>query len=115
MGKRKVAEYKKTSFYNGYGYRYELEVRVNLDDSDAFFLCTGRDTALAKVIEKYIIRKKYLWTGDKRLRKRLTDRDWLLLKAFKEAGPKYSALYFKALDTKMKVEDLEAQIFWRVL
>jgi len=109
------AEFRITGFYSYAGWKTELEVRVSIENQDNFYLRTARDTKLAKVVEKAIIRKKFLSSGKRVYRKTLSEKQWLLLKALKEAGSKYWHLYEKFLREGMTQKELEAQILWRVL
>lgn len=110
-----VATFKNSGTYTPYGWKTELIVQVPLTEEDSFYLRTGRDTALAGVIEKFIIRKKFLWSGKRKLRKKLTERQWHLLSVLEKAGPKYYWLYSKTLRERKPMKWLEAQLLWRVL
>lgn len=108
-------EFKNTGTYTMYGYQKYLVVREWNGEYYDHKLRVGRDTLIARVIEKYIIRKKFLNTGKRVLKKSLTAKQYRLLMGMIEAGSKYWQLYSKALKEKWTMKKLESQIFWRVV
>ena len=107
--------FKNTGHYTAYGYIKYIVVSEKQGDYYKTLLRTERDTMLARVIAKYIIRKPFYNTGKRQLKKRLTVKRYNLLKGLCEAGSKYWLLYSKALENKWTTKELEAQLFWRLV
>jgi len=105
----------KAGYHTAWGYKKLLRV-VHSSRQGEENWDMGRDTLLARVIEKYIIGEKFLWTERRAPKvKYLGYRKTKLLKGLLASGQKYYALYDRVLHKKMSMEDLEAQIFWRVV
>ncbi len=82
---------------------------------NSFYFSTSVTSNLAQIIEKYIIEEDFLNSSKRKIEKELSQEKWKLLQALKEAGPYYSALYYKALSKDFPQEKLEAQLVWRIL
>ena len=107
--------FRNTGQYTQYGYIRHLSVYEWDGKRFIFVLRTERDTLLARVIGKYIIRRNFLTSGKNKQKKSLTVKRYNLLKGLCQAGSKYWQLYSKALENKWTTKELEAQLFWRLV
>lgn len=107
--------FKNTGHSTGWGYRREFLVIEDTEESYNHLLCAGRDTYLAKAIEKYIIKKDFLWSGKRILRRTLTEKQFRLLKGMCELGSSHWDMFCKAVKEKWTKKKLIGKIFYKVL
>lgn len=96
-----------------YGYYWKRQLRVEVDNETLGTI--GRETYLAQVIEKYIIRDNFFSSNKTVYQKNLTFKQYNLLKGLMEADSKYWQIYEKALRKRWTMKELEAQLFWRIV
>lgn len=116
MNRRTLVEFRKKGYYTAWGYKKELHVAlINSAGLDENLLVTGRDTFLSAVIEKYIIKRNFLWNSKRNIRRNLTESQFRLLKGLIECGSKSWHLFEKALEENWSEEKLISKIFFRVV
>lgn len=107
--------FRKSGYWTTWGYQRFFHVEEYSEGEFRSILRVGRDTLLAMLIEKYVIKTKFLSTGKRKLEKDLTIKQFQFLKGLCEAGSKYWQLYAKALDEKWSMKKISSQIFWRIV
>jgi len=111
MSKRTLVIFQNTGYRTAWGYRKELHVYTRTKP----LLRTGRDTLMARIIEKYILKTKFLWTGKRILRKRISAGQFALLKGIIECGSKSWSFFGDALEENWTRKEFIGRIFYRVI
>lgn len=108
MGRITVS-FRRYGFYTGWGYVRKLSIEA----FDGFTFELGRDTFLARIIEKLIIQEDFLYTNRRTIRKEIDEDTFKILKAMKEKQA--WQFWFKALEKDWTLEEIKVKLLWKIL
>lgn len=110
--KRVRVEFRKSGYSYARIYVKKLIIEVS---EESLYRMIGRETYLAQAIEEYIIKKDFLSTNKRSLKKSLSLRQYSLLKAMLKIGSNSWKFWQRALERGWSRKKVGEKILWKVL